>query len=366
MKLTNSILIISSNQISDPVTLKLVVRHSTEQNQLFLKMKKLLPYVLLLFVFQSNAQELPYTFSVFNEPYIDLVNPTSINNGEIWDDPEYMVPVGFNFDFMGQAMTQIGIIYPGAQLIPVVAGDLVNVFLIYQSDIIDIGVIPDSSLSPMSYRLEGEVGTRILKIEWKNVGFYSEFENNGTTFNTTNFQLWLYETTNDIEYRFGPNTIKSPDLIHFLGKPVVGLGKNVTLDGSNFDAIWLLDGDPVNPSIYTLTYDQGKPSPGMLLDAEPPSGTVYHFDTGIVGVDELTSEVPMQIYPTLADVEINLIWGGEFPATCEIHDATGKLVNSVQISNAFETIDISALATGCYVLRTNDGLHAMSERFVVE
>ena len=315
----------------------------------------------LILTLSSYGQELPYVFSTFNEPYMDLVNPVSVNNGEIWDDPEYLIPLGFTFDFMGQSMTEIGIIYPGAQLIPVVAGNLVNVFLPYQSDIIDVGAVTgEVSESPISYLLEGDVGSRILKIEWKNVGFYAEIDALGTANNTTNFQLWLYETTNDIEYRFGNNTIKSPDLVHFVGRPIVGIVKNAILDGSGFDAAWLLDGDPTNPTIFLFLNSGGEPSADDLLDSEPPGGTVYHFDTGIVGVDELPNAHSLQLYPTLADGSLNVIWGGGLPATAEIVDNLGRIISSHTMVNSYDALSVQDVSPGNYFLRLSDGASTLT------
>jgi len=74
-------------------------------------------------------------------------------------------------------------------------------------DIIDRGFNTGTSLSPLSFRLDGQVGSQILKIEWNNVGFFEE----ATLQDFMNFQLWLYEEGNIIEYRYGSNEINDPD-----------------------------------------------------------------------------------------------------------------------------------------------------------
>ncbi|MEZ4800124.1 MAG: hypothetical protein R2809_10190 [Flavobacteriales bacterium] len=57
-------------------------------------------------------------------------------------------------------------------------------------------------VSEINYQVDGEEGSRIVKVEWKNVGFYDEFAANGTFNNITNFQLWIYETDNSFDFRF--------------------------------------------------------------------------------------------------------------------------------------------------------------------
>ena len=41
-------------------------------------------------------------------------------------------------------------------------------------------------------------GRRVLKIEWKNAGIYEEYYDDKVSNDYINFQLWLYEGTNDI------------------------------------------------------------------------------------------------------------------------------------------------------------------------
>ncbi|HEY3386531.1 MAG TPA: hypothetical protein VGK46_08485, partial [Saprospiraceae bacterium] len=41
-----------------------------------------------------------YTLTTSSDTYTDLVNPISINNGEIWDEPEYFFPIGFPFELI--------------------------------------------------------------------------------------------------------------------------------------------------------------------------------------------------------------------------------------------------------------------------
>ena len=67
-------------------------------------------------------------------------------------------------------------------------------------------------ISPISYTTTGIAGSRICKIQVSNAGFYGENNQNGTSVSFINYQLWLYETTNDIEFRYGSVSIQTPSL----------------------------------------------------------------------------------------------------------------------------------------------------------
>ncbi|MEZ4800125.1 MAG: hypothetical protein R2809_10195 [Flavobacteriales bacterium] len=55
----------------------------------------------------SNAQEFPYSLTSLNETYQNLDNPTSLIPAEVWDDPEFIVPLGFDFTFFGSVITEL-------------------------------------------------------------------------------------------------------------------------------------------------------------------------------------------------------------------------------------------------------------------
>ena len=55
-----------------------------------------------LLVQGMSAQILPYTFSAEQGVYQPLSNAAYINNGDIWDDLDIEVPLGFNFKLLGQ------------------------------------------------------------------------------------------------------------------------------------------------------------------------------------------------------------------------------------------------------------------------
>ncbi|MDB4088086.1 hypothetical protein N9544_00525 [Flavobacteriales bacterium] len=140
-----------------------------------------------------------YTFSTRTGTYTNLTGATSLTNGGTWDDPQLTIPIGFNFTLFNSTISTIYIedYGLGADLtITDTETGIVPFFTPFISDIIDRGydfIVGDAAtggLSPISYKLSGISGSRILKIEWKNAGFYSDIDDNGISTDYVNFQLW--------------------------------------------------------------------------------------------------------------------------------------------------------------------------------
>jgi Secretion system C-terminal sorting domain len=323
--------------------------------KLHITMKKSL---LSIFAFSAisfaNAQEFPYPFEVLNEPYADLVEPVSLSGNELWDDPEYQVPIGFDFQLFDSQISELYILPPGSQIVGSISQKTTELLFPYLSDIMNASI--DEAVSPISYLLDGTEGSYIFKLEFKNVGFYSEFEAQGTFGNTTNFQVWLYQGSNVIEYRFGDNTIKSGNLIHFFGNgPLVGLGQQVALDGSSWAGFWTLAGDPSNPTVSAIPTGTQFFTAEQVLSGEPLSGTVYRFGTLPTSIEEeqTTASIELQVWPTLATTEIhfNAKEGEEYI----IYNMLGKQVYQGIATSTIETVNVSNLAAGQYILKTETG-----------
>jgi len=313
-------------------------------------MKSILSILVFLFFVASNAnaQTFPYGFTVLNDPYYDLSEPISISNAEVWDDPFYITSTGFQFPLFETITNTLGIISPGSQVVNLneAAPDTVELLAPYFSDIMTAN--DSDAVSPISYQLEGPPGNQIFKLEWKNVGFYGEFQASNTFFNTTNFQLWLYQNSGVIEFRYGPNTIKSGGLIHYFGTgPLVLLGNNVSFDGSGWAGLWALGGDPENPQITAIPSGT-QPLDTQCLSEEPPSGTVYRFAPIAINKAELAYDVQMSVWPSPAieNIHLSIKPNREY----RIYDIAGKLMLTKQSTYAHELLDISNWPSGPYYI----------------
>lgn len=82
------------------------------------------------------------------KPMFHSLKLTLANGAEIWDDPQYVIPIGFTVDLMGESVDQLIIIYPGSQVIPSIPE---SVLLPYIEDIMDTGKRQERK--PLSYSI---------------------------------------------------------------------------------------------------------------------------------------------------------------------------------------------------------------------
>jgi hypothetical protein len=321
--------------------------------------KSLLSFAALIIgVVGTSAQECPYPFQVLNQEYTDLVESTTVNGPELWDDPIYTIPLGFDFLLFNTTISEIVIIPPGAQLVNSMEAKSVEVLIPYLNDLMNASAT--EMVSPISYVLEGTEGNYIFKLEYKNAGFYLEFEQLGTFANTTNFQIWLHQNGNVIEYHYGPNTIKDGSSIQFFGiGPAVMIGTQVIPDGSGWAGLWSLAGDPANPSLLAVPSGTQMFTQEQVLTGEPASGTVYRFGELPVGVEEEELELELEleqelvIWPTASTNVIHFYL--EENQAYTIYNSLGQIVKSTISANNVVTEDVSTLATGTYLIRTETG-----------
>jgi Secretion system C-terminal sorting domain len=312
-----------------------------------------------LFCSFSTAQTFPYEFSVLSDPYYDLTAPISISDADVWDDPFYITSTGFEVTLFDVVTNTLGIISPGSQVINLNEAnpDTVQVLMPYMADIMNAN--DSTAVSPISYQLEGPPGNAVYKLEWKNVGFYGEWNASYSYFNTTNFQLWIYQNSGVIEFRYGPNTIKSGSLLHFFGTgPLVLLGENVAFDGSGWQGLWALGGDPQNPTISAIPSGQ-QPLPEQCLSGEPQSGTVYRFAPIVASNTELQPELQLRAWPSPTTDYLTI---SIKPNTSySIYDIAGKLMVTRTATDFSERLDIRSWPAGQYCIK---GSNTSTIRFI--
>ncbi len=306
-----------------------------------------------------------YTLTTIAEPYANLTGAVSINNGDIWDDPIYIVPIGFPFELNGHTISSLEFYGVGAFLsAPTSDPDIVTAVFPFEMDMIDRGEILGESQSPLSYKLEGTVGSRIFKLEWNNAGSYSEFFE-GTQNMYINLQLWLYEGSNTIEFRFGDSFVDDPDLFYagegtFMGLTDFDENAEVLSNAHFFSGLIdmpvlsaadvTIEGTPASGTVYRLSIDlpieltvtgvngTSTCDPNGSATAEVTGGTepyAYLWNN-----DETTSTISF-LQPGTYTVTVTDVNGG---------NATG----SVTITNA-DPIDPNASATDETFVEGNDG-----------
>lgn len=202
--------------------------------------------------------------------------------------------------------------------------------------------------SPLLFKMEGEVGDRIIKMEWVNAGL-----KNGDPDDFVNFQVWLFETDARVEIHIGPNTITGTNA--FIGGasgPKIGLyRKNVKTNDNKVFKSWMLTGDPAHPSINTAGLQ-------VSLNGVPDEGTVYIFnDADAAALPRLLVNNPIKVYPNPSKtlVHIELPGAKEIKGQLRVLDMQSRVISQFDIQNPQTlTLDISSWAAGVYSLHFED------------
>lgn len=295
--------------------------------------------------YKTNAD--PYIFTLDTVTYQNLSGGTSINNGQIWDDPEYKIPIPFDFYMFGYKVDTlnfdgIGYVYDN------VSGDSIRTLIFLTGvDLIDRGDGTSTSVSPLSYKVDGVLGSRILKMEFNNIG-----SSDGDPNDFMNFQLWLYEGIEMIEIHFGTSSII--DFKNFFSfqdsSAIFGF---VSFNDNNDDTYGfsILEGAGSNPSLY----DSSTGNPATGLTSIPSSGTVYRFSKNPLANNELLNESAVVLYPNPVFDFVNIsVKENATIESVEVYSMTGKHILETK---SHAQIDISAFNSGVYTvhIKTNKG-----------
>jgi Secretion system C-terminal sorting domain len=239
-----------------------------------------------------------------------------------------------------------------------VMADSIHLLLPVLEDICDVGLSNEVSGSPISYKVDGEPGQQIFKLEWSNAGFYGEYAESNTNFNTFSFQLWLYESSNVIEYRFGPSAIKGGNYYQF-GGPMSGICEDFANGKKNaWQNLWYTSGEPTNPAILML--DPNNFEETVPLNSLPSEGTVYRFGPLFVGQEELTT-TSFKIFPTVAQENIWVQTPEHQTQTIRVMDISGKIIDQISVQSTLQKIDVSNWPAGIYFVQVD---HLGIQRFI--
>ena len=302
----------------------------------------------------AQVTSFPYQFSAFNEPYMPLQNPISLDQGLVWDDPEYTIPLPFEWVIFEDTLTEIILGAPGSQLSQnYYLEDTIDVVFPYFADIINVN---DSIVvSPIAYEIVGNAPNRICKIQWSNVGFYDEWMNTGLAGNTLSFQFWIYETTHDMRIHFGPTFIKSANLFQVFGFPCVMLIDELDFNTQTWSGMWTLAGPADNPQVVSVSeFGPLGLDPSQLLSSDPQEGQVYSFQLPTpIGVSEQPSKNSLRLFPQPAKDQVSFYADAQDRIT--VWNAQGQVVMQYTASIGLNTLEISSLSDGLYYLQsTND------------
>ena len=127
--------------------------------------------------------QLPFDLTVLDQPYTPLLESTVLETSQYdysdgWDDPEFSVPLGFDFNYSGyviDALDQVGV---GALMMGTTIDDksglpLLHGFIPTNFDLADNGMVGGSP-SLIRWQTSGAPGERVFTMEWAGAGLYEE------------------------------------------------------------------------------------------------------------------------------------------------------------------------------------------------
>lgn len=320
----------------------------------------------------SKSQVAPpsnmYSFSTFTAPYQPITG-TSLTNGTKWDDPNHVVPLGFNFSFYNASGNSFYLW--GASAFSF--NDFDSEMIVTEGgamweDMCDRSYDPTvdnegdaGGSSDISYTTTGTPGSRICKIQLDNVGFYGENDALGTSSSFVNLQMWFYEGTNDIEFRYGnistPNKAESfaNGAAGFMAGLVDSLDYNTfAFGGSNF-----LNGVHSSPAMVALAGNFTE-----VISGDIDNGRVYKF-TRMVPTDvrKIQGAKNISLYPNPAKNLLHVKGNISSGAIVTVFDLTGK---EVLQQNCNEPVSVSSLDKGLYLVKvTENGKEMFTGKLVI-
>lgn len=289
---------------------------------------------------KTSAQPNHYRFEVKTDTYTELANDIALSQLVFASgDPVEIKDVhGETFSYFNQPWLMdtltIGIlVFPNA-LVEVIKDSnfIICDGLLRQLDSID-------NTSKISYKLDGASGSKILKVQWKNVRVRS-----GQPGNFVNLQIWLHQS-GVIEYRYGPASASNASGYVSNTGPSVGISYSPFDLSPMFEKIWIY-GTPPN-----ITIDSARNLNFPNISGVPADGTVYRFAPKNLSVSSLNNNDDFGVYPNPANTVLNIstrAFGTPVKAT--LIDMQGKVAAEYLLDGQTKTHSIStaALPNGIY------------------
>lgn len=302
---------------------------------------------------KAQGPTAPYTYTYGTAAYSNLDENASLILGNTgWDDTTvvFTLPADFNFKYQGTAVTTwrmdtYGGVYPNDLDVSLELPAIIGV----QSDFVDNGN------SKISYNLTGAIGSRIAKVEFRNMGFFD-----GDAADSASFQVWLYEGTNKIEYHVGSSNITAGLL-----DPVNGGGNFISTGlmyavaggndllmhtiryagGTNTDTTFTIDasnGSTLEQALAALYSTTAYPVNGSVFTFVPKAATSVKNITariGSVSPNPATDKITLQLKNAPAA-----------DALVAVYTITGQQVIRQKVTATNTDIALNGLTKGVYLL----------------
>jgi hypothetical protein len=308
-------------------------------------MRHLLLAVSLL-ILRTGLAQTP-AFSHYKAPYQTYNDGVRLAKDSIWDEPfnlpinDYRLPLGFNLNLFGVEWDTVYL----DQCMIVIPGDTSEVWAGLYHDFCDRGKGGRRPISPISHKTVGSSPNRIVKIQWRNVGFYDDYIVNSRCIDSANVQIWIYEGLNKVEVHFGKSYLANRSLTLPDGVGVV-CGEVGDLNSKKGFA---LTGNTESPAIGD--FETG------FMGGWPKDSQVYVFQHNPANKTKKTELTQNSYYHD------NVLYSRNAVANkVEVFDNTGRLIyTSAETSNSYT---LPELQKGVYSAILHFGQRHEMVRFI--
>jgi hypothetical protein len=215
----------------------------------------------IIITFGARSQNFDYSVANSQSQFVFISDSVkTITDSTTWDDNTFQIAIGFPFSFAGQVFDSVKIRTNGTFTFD--QDNKYNFVALYKNFISEINE-NGYSTSPITKELITlPDGNKRLKIEFQNALFYSS---SGAKVHT-NFQVWLNQQYNTIEFHMGNTDVNVSNEGCLMGL--------INMNGGGSALGYLLQGSTSSPTGVTVS----KGSDAVQLGSIPPSGTTYIFN----------------------------------------------------------------------------------------
>lgn len=290
-----------------------------------------------------------YLFKVeTGKTYTPISGGTNLTSSLVWDEENFKFPLPWTAKIGTNPVSNYSIM---TSFVAAPATDTIGVataFVPFGADLTDRAMTA-TPVSPIRYQISGTAPNRIFKLEFFNAGFYEELMNYGTLDDSVNFQVWLYETTDIVEFRFGSSFINHASDYFDGVAPYIGYAKNMDLSSGTLEKLYLLKGASAAPGIDSFTAI----APSMSsVSSYPANGTVYRFVPKAVAssIGEVDITGNFKVYPYIVTDRISIEAAEE--ARMQLLNVSGQLIgNETQLAKGSHSMETNNLPSGNYLIR---------------
>jgi hypothetical protein len=304
-----------------------------------MKQQKLLKTAILLSLWLcswSAFAQNSYSFKEATDTYTELSDATVIKSSD-FSSGFYMLPVeNETYKFYNIRFKFGGILTFAVQPNGNLRIDNDSSLIIIDGAFTYLDSIDNTS--QISYKIEGQSGNQIVKVQWKNFKI-----RDGGANNFVNFQIWVYQKSGLIENRYGSSSPSNQ--IGF--PPTTGPQVGVFYSPDDFSGIY--EKQWINGHHTAPTLDTSKNYVFRAMQGVPPEGVVYSFVPrfSTLSTPETVKE-EFAFYPNPTSEKISFSKA-----------VSGKIINAIgkEVLTFSETtlLNVQMLHTGIYMIRLTNG-----------